>query len=149
MTLTGTVEEIFDERQITDKFAIREFVLKTSDGQYPEHILFQCANQQIKLLDSVMLGESVTVHFNISGREANGRYWNSLKAWKIVADMPKQKEEQRNDGSIHRKDIDNNDDFKTDNTPVTEMPPLPPDNGFDDLPFLIAALIGISSIIFI
>lgn len=82
MTLTGQIEEIFPEKQITEKFAIREFVLKI-DGQYPESILFQCANQTIKLLDSFMAGEMVTVHFIISGRKAKDRYWNSLKVFKI------------------------------------------------------------------
>lgn len=82
MTLTGVIEEILPEKQITEKFAIREFVLKI-DGQYPESILFQCANQQIKLLDSFMAGEMVTVHFNIGGRKVKDRYWNSLKVFKI------------------------------------------------------------------
>lgn len=33
---------------------------------------------------SLQEGESVTVHFNLESREFNGRWYNDVRAWKIV-----------------------------------------------------------------
>jgi single-strand DNA-binding protein len=39
----------------------------------------------VSLLDSVEVGQEVTVAFDIRGREYNGRYFNNLVGWKIEA----------------------------------------------------------------
>lgn len=147
MEITGSVHEVLDERIITEKFKIREFALRVDNGQYPETILFQTANQTIKLLDSLIQGETVKVHFNIGGREAKGRYYNSLKCFKIEVVgksdiLPNS--EQKESRNVHQ-NVDSGDHFK-DNRPVTESHPLPADDG-SDLPFVLLALISISSII--
>ena len=38
---------------------------------------------KIELLDSITVGQIVTINFNIRGREYNGKYFNNLTGWKI------------------------------------------------------------------
>ena len=38
---------------------------------------------KVSLLDSVQVGQTITVTFDIRGREYNGRYFNNLVGWKI------------------------------------------------------------------
>lgn len=37
----------------------------------------------VKLLDGLTAGQTVTVTFDIRGQEYNGRYFNNLQAWRI------------------------------------------------------------------
>jgi len=117
MILQGEIEEILDTKVISEKFTIREFIIKVP-GKYPELIIFQTSNATLTLVDKLKIGEWVTVHFEISGRMNAGRCWNTLKAYKIdlqvmetsvAKPLPQLKETQ-------------------------EMPPLPPVTD-DDLPF--------------
>jgi single-strand DNA-binding protein len=39
----------------------------------------------MSLLENLQVGQQVTVTFDIRGREYNGRYFNNLQGWKIVA----------------------------------------------------------------
>ena len=134
MNLEGKIEEIMPERTITEKFSVKEFVLRV-DGKYPELILFQTSNQQMKILDAFMVGEMVNVHFNLRGRKVKDRFWNTLAAWKIEVvgktDILPEQKESRN---VH-KDTDCNDQFREAADKVS-LPPLPPaeDDG-QDLPF--------------
>jgi len=81
-TLSGMVSIIGDTEQITDTFKKRELVIKT-DEKYPQDVSFQFANDKGALLDNVTEGENVTVHFNVRGKEYNGRHFVNLDGWKI------------------------------------------------------------------
>ncbi len=35
------------------------------------------------MLDSHKVGDTMTVHFNLSSREYNGKYYHNIDAWKI------------------------------------------------------------------
>ncbi len=85
--IKGTVKEMFDTKQITEKFAQKE-VIVTIDAHttYPQHISVQANNDKISLLDSVEIGDSVTIVANLNGREAKGRYYNSLTIFKLNVD---------------------------------------------------------------
>ena len=79
----GHVLRIFDtEEKGASKFRVREFILET-DGKYPQQLKFQVTKDRCDELDSLGIGEPVLVHFNIRGREWNGRYFNSLEVWKV------------------------------------------------------------------
>ena len=82
-TMTGTVAKILDEQTFASGFSKREFVLTDDSGKFPQEICFECVKEKMSLLDDVNQGEKLTVHFDIRGREYNGRYFNNLNAWKI------------------------------------------------------------------
>jgi hypothetical protein len=81
--IKGGIKLINDVKVISDKFSVREFVLTTEDSKYPQDIMFQTVNDRMSMLDTVKRGDAVEVSFNVRGREFNGKYYNTLDAWKI------------------------------------------------------------------
>ncbi len=83
-TVTGKVKHVSDTLQVSEKFAKREIVI-TTDGQYPQDIQVIFKQDKCKLLDAVFEGTNATVHFNLRGKEYNGKYYNELDGWKVDA----------------------------------------------------------------
>ena len=54
-------------------------VLETND-QYPKKVAFDMFNDKIATFTN---GEEVTVHINIDAREWQGKWFNSVTAWKV------------------------------------------------------------------
>lgn len=65
--LTGQVVFITQEEQPTDKFRFRELWV-FQDGQNPQTICIQFANDRISLLSGITLKSMVEVSFWINGR---------------------------------------------------------------------------------
>ena len=87
--IKGTVKVLNQTEQVTDKFAKREVVVTIDEGSnYPQHISIQANNDKISLLDSVEVGDSVTIVANLNGKEAKGRYYNSLTIFKLTKNSP-------------------------------------------------------------
>lgn len=83
--ITGTVKVLNATEQVTEKFAKKEVVVTIDEGSnYPQHISIQAINDKISLLDSVNVGDNVTIVANINGRESKGRYYNSLTIFKLT-----------------------------------------------------------------
>jgi len=80
--IAGTVKEIGDTQTFASGFTKREFVI-TTDENYPQDVKLEVIKDKCDMIDSLHVGESVTVHFNIRGNEHNGRYYVNLQAWKI------------------------------------------------------------------
>ena len=82
--ISGTIEDVLEPVVISDKFTKHEFIVRT-DEAYPQSLCFQATGEGfIQFLRTrVKSGMPVTVHFNIAGKENNGRYFTTLKAWKI------------------------------------------------------------------
>lgn len=94
METTGIIKVINDRQIVSDKFQKREFVLTTEAAtRYPQHVSFQVTQDKCSLLDTISVGQEITVQFNLRGREWNGsqgvKYFNTLEVWKIdVVNMP-------------------------------------------------------------
>jgi hypothetical protein len=83
--VNGKLHRAFDTEQKTDKFRAREFVLEIEDGQYPQMIKFQLTQEKCEMLDDYNEGDELTVHFDLRGREWNGKYFTNLNAWRLSA----------------------------------------------------------------
>lgn len=88
MELTGKLKVIGDAQQVSDKFKKREFVLTDDSSEYPQHISFVLTQDKCGLLDNSKVGDKMTVHFNLRGREWNSpkgetKYFNTLEVWRI------------------------------------------------------------------
>jgi single-strand DNA-binding protein len=83
--LTGKIKLIQDAQTFGSGFTKREMVVVVEDGKYPQEINLEFVQDKVSLLDTVSVGQEVTVTFDIRGREYNGRYFNNLQGWKIVA----------------------------------------------------------------
>lgn len=82
-TLSGRVAVRGSFKQVTEKFRTRELIIDTDNGQYSQLIKFEFINDQGGKLDTVTVGDTVTVHFNIRGRKSGDTYFNQLVGWKI------------------------------------------------------------------
>lgn len=88
MELTGTLKLKRDEQVVNDRFRKREFVLTVDDRGYQQYISFICTQDKCDLLNDVNEGDTITVLFNVKGREwispqREVKYFNSLEAWRI------------------------------------------------------------------
>ena len=83
--LTGKIKLIQEAQTFDSGFTKREMVVIVEDGKYPQEINLEFIQDKIALLDTLQPGQEVTVSFDIRGREYNGRYFNNLQGWKIVA----------------------------------------------------------------
>jgi hypothetical protein len=80
--LTGKIKVIQAAQTLGAKgFTKRDFVVTVDDGKYPQDIALECVQEKVKLLDGLKEGQTVTVTFDIRGRE-----YNNLQAWRIKAD---------------------------------------------------------------
>ena len=82
--LVGKLLKKFDAQDISATFKKREFVVE-SEGQYPQQIKFELKNEKTSVIDSYAEGSKVKVHFDISGREWQGKYFVNLSAWRVEA----------------------------------------------------------------
>lgn len=86
MQITGTLIEVFDTVQITDKFRKRDFVIRTNE-QYPQEISIQLTQDKCELIDTIKKGEMIDVSINLRGKkyekEGSAKWFNSIDAWKI------------------------------------------------------------------
>jgi len=81
--LSGTVKVIQQPQTFSSGFSKRELVVTVQDGNYPQDINLEFVKDKADLLDSLSVGDTVKVWFDIRGREHNGRYYNNLSAWKV------------------------------------------------------------------
>lgn len=84
-TLTGTIKKIFELQTFPSGFSKREFVVTSTADRFPQDIKFDCLKEKADILNSVKEGDEVTVHFDLGGREYNGRYFVNVNAWKLEA----------------------------------------------------------------
>jgi single-strand DNA-binding protein len=83
----GSIVAIMNEQQISDKFRKREFAIEIPDGSYTQTLKFQLTQDKCDLLNNFSIGDTINVHFNLSGKPfvKNGEtmYFNNLQAWKL------------------------------------------------------------------
>ncbi|MBO7596252.1 MAG: DUF3127 domain-containing protein [Bacteroidales bacterium] len=59
----------------------QDFVIEIP-GQYPQSAVFNVYGDRVQL-DQYQIGENIKVSFDIRGREYQGKWYNTLNAWKI------------------------------------------------------------------
>jgi single-strand DNA-binding protein len=81
--LTGKLIVKDPVKEVSETYTVRDFVIETLDGNYPQTVKFQLTQDRTGLLDPFKLGSVIEVHFDIRGREYNGNYYNNLNAWRL------------------------------------------------------------------
>ena len=85
----GTVYNVGNTEQITEKFSKRTIVISDDDENYPQLVAFEFVNDKTDLLDPYSPGDTVEVSFSLRGREWTNektgeiRFFNTLSAFKI------------------------------------------------------------------
>jgi single-strand DNA-binding protein len=90
LQVTGKLHAVLETKQVTDRFAKREFVLQIEDGKYSQMVAFELVNDKTGMVDAFNVGDEILVEFNLRGREWHSpsgeiKYFNTLSAWRIAA----------------------------------------------------------------
>ena len=130
--VAGKLYKIFPEEAKSDRFKVREFVIEIMDGTYPQMVKFQLAQERCQLIDKYSEGDEVTVHFDLRGREWQGKFFTTLNCWRLEGAQSEGGAKAANaPRSPKNNESDNSDGFPTVPPPAFEQST----NFDDDLPF--------------
>ncbi len=93
MELAGKVIAVLEPRggvsRNGNEWKVQEYVIETHD-QYPRKMVFDVFGADKIQQFNIQVGEELNVSFDIDAREWNGRWFNSIRAWKVerVASQP-------------------------------------------------------------
>lgn len=88
MEITGKIIAACEPRsgvspRTGNSWKTQEFVIETLE-QYPRKCMFNVFGEdRLKEFD-IKVGDELTVSFDIDAREYNGRWYNDLRAWRVV-----------------------------------------------------------------
>lgn len=89
MDITGKIIAVLPTRSGTSakgtQWSSQTSVIETHE-QYPKRVAFDVLGDKIKEFN-LQVGEEVTVSFDINAREFNGKWFNSVNAWKVVREQ--------------------------------------------------------------
>ena len=87
LSIAGVVHEILPMQEGEGQrghWQRQSFVVEVP-GRYPYFVCFDVWDaEQISILSTLQKGASVVVSFDVSSREYNGRWFSSLRAWRIT-----------------------------------------------------------------
>lgn len=88
MEITGKIIKALELRSGTSNrtgsnWCVQEFVIETIEGQYPRRCVFEVFGEDRLKQMNIQVGEEMTVSIDVDAREYNGRWYNSLRAWKV------------------------------------------------------------------
>jgi single-strand DNA-binding protein len=81
--IVGKMYKKFAAESKSATFQAREFVIEVMDGNYAQMVKFQLLQERCQLLDNYNEGEEVKVHFDLRGREWQGKFFTTLNCWRI------------------------------------------------------------------
>ena len=87
MEIEGKIIAVLPKQEGTsartgNHWASQEYVLETHD-QYPRKCCFRIFGEERINAMNIQAGEELRVSFDIDAREYNGRYFNTLTAWRV------------------------------------------------------------------
>lgn len=94
--ITAPVYYLETNEEVHGTFRFRRLVLLIDGGTpYKQHVCFEVSGAALQVLDRVLPGQLVTVHYNLRGREFVGRdgrkLWPvNLRAWKVEPNVQAQ-----------------------------------------------------------
>ena len=88
MDITGRIIAVMEKRsgqsqRSGNTWASQDYVLETQE-QYPRRCLFNVFGEDKINEYNLQIGSEVTVSFDINAREYNGRWYNDVRAWRVV-----------------------------------------------------------------
>jgi hypothetical protein len=87
MELSGKIIAVLPEKGGTSQrtgseWKVQEYVLETAD-QYPRRMCFSIFGADKIAQFAIQQGENLTVSFDIDAHDYQGRWFNSIRAWKV------------------------------------------------------------------
>ena len=89
LKIIGRITEVLEIETGTSKagkdWRKQNFIIDTA-ADFNPLICFQVfGDEKIAMLEGLKGGQEIEVHFNVSSREFNGKYYHNIDAWKINA----------------------------------------------------------------
>ena len=87
--IKGEIETILETETFASGFTKRVLVVNdggNKDGLYKQLIPIEFIKDQGKQLDSLQVGQAVSVSVNIRGSEYNGKYYANIQGWRIESE---------------------------------------------------------------
>ncbi|HNG68604.1 MAG TPA: DUF3127 domain-containing protein [Saprospiraceae bacterium] len=79
--VSGVVIKIGDT-ETKGNFSVRTFAIDTG-GEFPQKVQFQVSNLMCNALDKIAVGQYITLHFSLRGKEWNDKIITNLNCYKI------------------------------------------------------------------
>lgn len=83
--IKGKLLKVYPTENKTGSFQTREFVITVDDRNYQQYVKFQLTQDRCGIVDAYKEGTEVEVHFDLRGREWQGKYFTNLNAWRVNA----------------------------------------------------------------
>lgn len=88
MDITGRIIAVMEKRsgqsqRSGNAWASQDYVIETLE-QYPRRCMFNVFGEDKINEYNLQIGAEVTVSFDINAREYNGRWYNDIRAWRVV-----------------------------------------------------------------
>ena len=90
MEITGKLSHVLEAKsgvsaKTGKNWTSQDFVIEFVNGQYVNHFTFSVfGEEKLKnFADLLVVGKDIKVTFDVDAREYNGRWYNSVTAWKI------------------------------------------------------------------
>ena len=88
MDITGKIIAVLEPRGGVSKssgnpWKVQEYVIETHD-QYPRKCAFEVFGEERIKQFNIQVGQELTVSFDVDAHEYNGRWFNQLRAWRVM-----------------------------------------------------------------
>lgn len=92
LEITGRIIAVLDKRTGVSNatgtaWSVQQYVIETHE-QYPKKMCFDVFGEDRIKQFAIQIGEEVTVSFDLDAREYQGRWYNSIRAWKVERVKP-------------------------------------------------------------
>lgn len=86
MDFTGKITFIGTEEKVGQNETPKlTFVVEEDGKEYPSSVAVDLRKEKIEEIKKFKVGESIKISMNFRAREYNGRYFNSISAWRLSA----------------------------------------------------------------
>lgn len=87
LEITGRIIAVLDKRTGVSNatgalWSVQQYVIETHE-QYPKKMCFDVFGEERINQFAIQIGEEITVSFDLDAREYQGRWYNSIRAWKV------------------------------------------------------------------
>ena len=88
MEITGVVKSVMPTQTGTSQsgkaWQKREFIIEETVGNYPNSLVITAFGDRVEKLNTLRVGDYVTVRFDTQAREYNGRVFNNITLYDII-----------------------------------------------------------------
>ena len=82
MEITGKILQIWEVKQISDKFSIQDFLIETN-GEYPKKVMLQAMKATQPHVQRMGVGASGTFKIDVESKEFNGKFYTNIKCFAV------------------------------------------------------------------